>query len=97
MSTKLITEQRRNSIVDYCYRYTSISMCFCRVCILFDVLCRVNREYLKYKKCYRKNQKCNLISDYQKIDKIIKKTEKLNNKITELRLKIIYKIKQKKY
>ncbi len=61
------------------------------------MLCRVNREYLKYKKYYRKNRKYNLISDYQEINKIIKKTEKLNNKITELCLKITRKTKQKKY
>ncbi len=61
------------------------------------MLCRVNREYLKYKKCYRKNRKYNLISNYQKIDKTIKKTEKLNNKITKLYLKIVYKTKQKKH
>ncbi len=95
--TKLTTEQCRNSVADCCYRYAFISICFCRACILFDMLCRVNRKYLKCKKCYRKNRKCNLISDYQKIDKIIKKTEKLNNKITELRLKIVHKIKQKKH
>ncbi len=95
--TKLITEQRRNSVVDCCYRYVSILICSCRACVLFGMLCRVNRKYLKYKKCYRKNRKYNLTSDYQKINKIIKKTEKLNNKITKLRLRIVYKIKQKKY
>ncbi len=95
--TKLITEQYRNSIVDCCYRYASISIRSCQVCILFDVLCRVNREYLKCKKYYRKNRKYNLTSNYQEIDKIIKKTKKLNNKITELRLKIVYKTKQKKH
>ena len=89
--TKLTTEQYCNSVVDCYYRHTSISVRFCRACILFDVFCRVNRKYLKYKKCYRKNRKYNLISDYQKIDKTIKKTEKLNNKITELRLKITRK------
>ncbi len=95
--TKLITEQYRNSIADCCYRYASILMRSCRAYILFGVLCRVNRKYLKCKKCYRKNRKCNLISDYQKINKIIKKTEKLNNKITELYLKIARKTKQKKH
>jgi len=95
--TKLTTKQYCNSIVDCCYRYVSILIYFCQACVLFGVLCRVNREYLKYKKCYRKNRKYNLVSNYQKIDKIIKKTEKLNNKITELRLRIAHKIKQKKY
>ena len=95
--TKLITEQRRNSVADCYYRHVSISICFCQTCILFGVLCRVNREYFKYKKYYRKNRKYNLISDYQKINKIIKKTEKLNNKITELYLRIVYKTKQKKH
>ncbi len=95
--TKLTTEQYCNSIADCCYRYVSILIRSCRACILFDIFCRVNREYLKYKKCYRKNRKYNLISDYQKINKTIKKTEKLNNKITELYLKIVYKTKQKKH
>ena len=38
-----------------------------------------------------------MISNYQKINKIIKKTEKLNNKITELHLRIACKTKQKKH
>jgi len=95
--TKLITEQYRNSVANCCYRYVSISIYSCRACILFGMLCRVNREYLKCKKYYRKNRKYNLVSDYQEINKIIKKTEKLNNKITELYLKIARKIKQKKH
>ncbi len=68
-------------------------MCSCRVCVLFDVLCQINKEYLKCKKCYRKNGKYNLIFNYQKIDKAIWKTKKLNNKITKLRLRIAQKTK----
>jgi len=90
---KLITEQRYNFVADYCYKYIILTIYSCRACVSFNIFCCINREYLKYKKYYRKNRKCNLISNYQKIDKVIKKTEKLNNKITELRLRIARKTK----
>ncbi len=46
-------------------------MCFCQVCVLFNISYQINKEYLKYKKCYRKNRKYNLTSNYQKINKAI--------------------------
>ncbi len=55
MLIKLIIEQRRNSIVDCRYKYALLTMRSCRICVAFDVSCRINKEYLKCEKCYRKN------------------------------------------
>ncbi len=71
MLIKLIIEQRRNSIANCCYKYVLFTMRSCRVCVLFNVSCQINKEYLKCKKCYRKNWKCNLTSNYQEINKAI--------------------------
>ncbi len=71
MLIKLITKQRRNSIVDRYYKYVFLMMRSCRVYVLFDVSYRINKKYLKCKKCYRKNRKCNLTSNYQRINKVI--------------------------
>ena len=69
----------------------------CRVYILFNVFCQINKKYLKCKKYYQKNRKYNLTFNYPKINKAIQKTKKLNYKITKLRLKIAQKTKQRKY
>ncbi len=66
MLTKLIAKQRRNSIANCRYKYASILIRSCRAYVLFkfNVLYRINRKYLKCKKCYRKNRKYNLTSNY---------------------------------
>jgi len=97
ISIKLITKQRRNSVANCRYKHFGSIMRSCRACVLFDVFCRINRKYLKYKKCYRKNRKYNLTFNYQKINKVIQNAKKLNNKITKLRLRIAHKTKQKKH
>ncbi len=97
MLIKLIIEQRRNFVVDRRYKYAFLIMRSCRVYVAFDVSYQVNKEYLKCKKCYRKNWKCDLTLDYQEMNKIIQKTKKLNDKITKLRLRIARKTKQRKH
>jgi len=97
MLTKLIIEQRRNLIANCRYKHAFILMRSCRTYVSFNVLYRINREYLKCEKCYWKNRKCNLASNYQKINKTIKKIKKLDDKITKLRLRIAHKTKQRKH
>jgi len=97
MSIKLTIEQRRNFVANRCYKYAFLTMRSCRVCVTFDVSCRINKEYLKCEKCYQKNRKCDLASNYQEIDKVIQKTKKLNDEITKLRLRIARKTKQRKH
>jgi hypothetical protein len=97
MLIKLIIKQRRNSIVDRRYKHAFFTMRSCRICVSFDVSCQVNREYLKYKKCYRKNRKCDLASNYQEMNEVIQKTKKLNDEIIELHLRIARKTKQRKH
>ena len=97
MSIKLTTKQRRNFVAKCRYKYALLIMRSCRACVAFDVLCQVNKKYLKCKKCYRKNWKCDLTLDYQEMNKIIQKTKKLNDKITKLRLRIARKTKQRKH
>ncbi len=97
MSIKLIIEQCRNFVVDRRYKYVIFTMRSCRVCVSFDVSCRINRKYLKCKKCYRKNRKYDLTSNYQEMNEAIQKTKKLNDEIIELRLKIARKTKQRKH
>ncbi len=64
MLTKLIIKQRRNLIVDRRYKYAFVSMRSCRTYVSFGVFCRINKEYFKCEKCYRKNWKCNLTPNY---------------------------------
>ena len=64
MLIKLIIEQRRNFIVNRRYKYVFLTMRSCRICVAFDVFCQINKEYLKCEKCYRKNRKCDLTSNY---------------------------------
>jgi len=71
MLIKLIIEQRRNFVVDRRYKHAFLTMRPCRVCVLFGVSYRINREYLKCEKCYRKNRKCDLASNYQRMNKAI--------------------------
>jgi len=97
MLIKLITKQRRNFVVNRRYKYVLLIMRSCRIYVAFDVSCQINKEYLKCKKCYRKNRKCDLTLNYQKMNKAIQKTKKLNNKITKLRLRIARKTKQEKH
>ncbi len=93
MLTKLIIKQRRNSIASCRYKYAFIFMRSCRAYVSFNVFYRINWEYFKCEKCYRKNWKCNLASNYQRINKIIKETKKLDDEITKLRLRIARKTK----
>ncbi len=97
MLIKLIIEQCRNFVVDRRYKYAFLAMRLCRIYVVFDVSCRINKEYLKCKKCYRKNKKCDLTFNYQEINKAIQKTKKLNDKIIKLRLRIARKTKQRKH
>jgi len=97
MPVKLSTEQRRNSVADRCYKHALLTMRPCRACVSFGVPCRVNREYLKCEECYRKNRKCDLAPDYQGMDEAIQNAEKLDDEITELRLRIARKTKQRKH
>jgi len=71
MLINLIIEQRRNFVANYRYKYAFFTMRLCRVCVLFNVFCRINKKYLKCKKYYRKNRKCDLTSNYQEINKAI--------------------------
>jgi len=71
MLIKLIIEQRRNFVANCRYKYAFLTMRPCRTCVAFDVFCQVNKEYLKCEKCYRKNRKCDLTFDYQKMNKAI--------------------------
>ncbi len=64
MLTKLITKQRRNFVANRRYKHALLIMRSCRICVAFDVSCQINKEYLKCKKCYRKNRKCDLASNY---------------------------------
>ena len=64
MLIKLIIKQRRNFVVDRRYKYALLIMRSCRICATFDVSCQVNKKYLKCKKCYRKNRKCDLTFNY---------------------------------
>ncbi len=64
MLTKLIIEQRRNFVVNRRYKHAFLLMRSCRVYVSFNVSCQVNRKYLKCKKCYRKNWKCDLAPNY---------------------------------
>jgi len=97
MLIKLITKQRRNFVVNRRYKYAFFTMRSCRICVAFEVSCQVNKEYLKCEKCYRKNRKCDLTSNYQEMNEAIQKTKKLNNKIIKLRLRIARKTKQRKH
>jgi len=97
MLIKLIIEQRRNFVANRRYKYAFLTMRSYRVYVAFDVSCQVNKEYLKCKKCYRNNRKCDLTLNYQEMNKAIQKTKKLDNKIIELRLRIAQKTKQKKH
>ena len=97
MLIKLITKQRRNFVVNCRYKHVFFTMRLCRICVSFDVSCQINRKYLKCKKCYQKNRKCDLTSNYQEMNKAISKAKKLNDKITKLRLRIARKTKQKKH
>jgi len=97
MPTKLTIEQRRNFVADRRYKYAFLIMRSCRACVAFGVPCRVNREYLKCEECYRKNRKCDLAPNYQGMDEAIQKAEKLDDEITELRLRIARKTKQRKH
>ncbi len=97
MLIKLTTKQRRNFVVDRRYKYVLLIMRSCRACVAFDVLCQVNKKYLKCKKCYRKNWKCDLAPNYQEMDEAIQKAKKLNDEITKLRLRIARKTKQRKH
>ncbi len=69
----------------------------CQVCVAFGVSCQVNKTYLKCKKYYRKNRKCDLTLNYQRMNKVIEKTKKLNDEITKSRLRIARKTKQRKH
>jgi len=64
MLIKLIIEQRRNFAINRRYKHVLLTMRSCRTCVLFDVFYQVKKEYLKCEKCYRKNRKCNLTSNY---------------------------------
>jgi hypothetical protein len=64
MLIKLIIKQRRNFVVNRRYKYVIFSMRSCQVYVLFDVSYQVNKKYLKCKKCYQKNRKCDLILNY---------------------------------
>ena len=64
MLIKLIIEQRRNFVANCRYKYVLFTMRSCRIYVAFDVSCQINKEYLKCEKCYRKNQKCDLASNY---------------------------------
>ncbi len=97
MLIKLIIEQRRNFIANRRFKHVIFTTRPCRVYVLFDVSCRINREYLKCKKCYRKNRKCDLASNYQGMNEAIQKAKKLDDEITKLRLRIARKTKQKKH
>ena len=87
------TQQRRDLTIACKYRNAFFTMRFCKFCLSYDVSCRVNREHLTCEKCYRTNRKCDLTSDYKGMNEAIAKAEKLNNEITELRLKIARKSK----
>jgi len=97
MSIKLTIEQRRNFVANRRYKHAIFIMPSCRACVSFDVSCQINKKYLKCKKCYRKNWKCDLTFNYQEMNEIIQKAKKLNDKITKLRLRIARKTKQRKH
>jgi len=97
MPIKLIIEQRRNFVADRRYKHALLVMRPCRACATFGVSCQVNREYLKCEKCCRKNRKCDLAPNYQGMNEAIQKAKKLNDEITELRLRIARKTKQRKH
>ena len=69
----------------------------CSSCLSFGVSCRVNRQYLKYEECYRKNRKCKLAPDYKGIDEAIAKAEKLDEEIIDLMRKTARKRTKRKY
>ncbi len=71
MLIKLIIEQRRNFVVNRRYKHVLLTMRPCRIFVAFDVFCQVNKKYLKCKKCYRKNWKYDLTSNYQRMNKTI--------------------------
>jgi len=52
MLIKLIIEQRRNFVVNRRYKYALFTMRSCRVYVAFNVSYRINKKYLKCKKCY---------------------------------------------
>ena len=71
MLIKLIIKQRRNFVANCRYKYVFLTMRSCRICVTFNVSCQINKKYLKCKKCYQKNRKCDLIFYYQKTNKAI--------------------------
>ncbi len=97
MLIKLIIKQRRNFVANRRYKHALLTMRSCRIYVAFDVFYRVNKKYLKCKKCYRKNRKCDLALDYQEMNKAIQTTKKLDDEITKLHLRIARKTKQKKH
>ena len=57
----------------------------------------VNRQYLKCEKCYRKNHKCELTSNYKRINEAIRKRNVLDDKILKIQLKLSRKKNERKH
>ena len=89
--------QRVNLIIDRRYRDAILAMRSCNSCQSAEVSCRVNRQFLKCKKCYRKNHKCELTSDYKKMNEAIRRANALDDKILKIQLKLSRKKKERKH
>ena len=95
--TQKTSSLRRFNVVDRIFALALPIMRSCQFYSTRDVMCRVTRQSLKCENCYRHNLKCDFASNYQGMNKALKKTKKLNDEILELRLRFARKEKQRKH
>ena len=97
MSSNFTIIQRVNLITDRRYRDAILVMRSCGSCQSAEVFCCVNRQYLKCKKCYRKNHKCKLTLNYKKMNETIRRANVLDDEILKIQLKLSRKKKKRKH
>ena len=97
MSSKTFFTQHCKLITQHCYQYAVITMHSCCCCKNAEVVCWINHEYSKCKECYWWNWKCNLTPDYENMNKVIQKVNKLDDEILKMQQKLICQKRQQKF
>ena len=80
---------RRHRIVDRRFVFCSLTMRFCNQCFFRNLSCKISLEHDFCENCFHSTRKWDLISNLANMNKTIRESEKLNQKILKLKQKIV--------
>ena len=80
---------RRHRIVDRRFSFCVLTMRFCNQCLSRDLSCKIFLEHDSCENCFRSISKCDLTFDLANMNKTIRESEKLNQKILKMKQKIV--------